>query len=101
MPTLIIDDNVTNQRILSELTGQWKMKPHVCDSGEYVDWVKQGINSWMTAAAGSTSRSVITSPTILPGLANAPLRCIAEPRATVRPATATIIICAVDSGGEL
>jgi signal transduction histidine kinase/CheY-like chemotaxis protein len=34
MPTLIIDDNVTNQRILSELTGQWKMKPHVCDSGE-------------------------------------------------------------------
>jgi two-component system, sensor histidine kinase and response regulator len=34
MPTLIIDDNATNQRILSELTGQWKMKPHVCDSGE-------------------------------------------------------------------
>ena len=34
MPTLIIDDNVTNRRILSELTGQWKMKPHMCDSGE-------------------------------------------------------------------
>jgi two-component system, sensor histidine kinase and response regulator len=34
MPTLIIDDNATNRRILSELTGQWKMKPHTCDSGE-------------------------------------------------------------------
>jgi signal transduction histidine kinase/CheY-like chemotaxis protein len=34
MPTLIIDDNTTNRRILSELTRQWKMKPHTCDSGE-------------------------------------------------------------------
>jgi signal transduction histidine kinase/CheY-like chemotaxis protein len=34
MPTLIIDDNATNRKILSELTRQWKMKPHVCDSGE-------------------------------------------------------------------
>ena len=34
LPTLIIDDNATNRRILSELTLQWKMKPHVCDSGE-------------------------------------------------------------------
>jgi CheY-like chemotaxis protein len=34
MPTLIIDDNATNRRILSELTRQWKMKPHICDSGE-------------------------------------------------------------------
>jgi two-component system, sensor histidine kinase and response regulator len=34
MPTLIIDDNATNRKILSELTGQWKMKPHTCDSGE-------------------------------------------------------------------
>jgi signal transduction histidine kinase/CheY-like chemotaxis protein len=34
MPTLIIDDNATNRRILSELTRQWKMKSHVCDSGE-------------------------------------------------------------------
>jgi signal transduction histidine kinase/CheY-like chemotaxis protein len=34
MPTLIIDDNATNRRILSELTRQWKMKPHTCDSGE-------------------------------------------------------------------
>ena len=31
---LIIDDNATNQRILSELTRLWKMKPHICDSGE-------------------------------------------------------------------
>jgi hypothetical protein len=34
MHTLIIDDNATNRRILSELTSQWKMKPHMCDSGE-------------------------------------------------------------------
>jgi signal transduction histidine kinase/CheY-like chemotaxis protein len=34
MRTLIIDDNATNRRILSELTGQWEMKPHTCDSGE-------------------------------------------------------------------
>jgi two-component system sensor histidine kinase/response regulator len=34
MLTLIIDDNATNRRILSELTRQWKMKPHMCDSGE-------------------------------------------------------------------
>jgi two-component system, sensor histidine kinase and response regulator len=34
MSTLIIDDNATNRRILSELTRQWKMKPHTCDSGE-------------------------------------------------------------------
>src|SRR5271156_4571551 len=34
MPTLIIDDNATNRRILFALTGQWKMKPHVCGSGE-------------------------------------------------------------------
>ena len=34
MPILIIDDNATNRRILSELTRQWKMKPQVCDSGE-------------------------------------------------------------------
>ncbi len=34
MPTLIIDDNATNRRILSEITCQWKMKPHMCDTGE-------------------------------------------------------------------
>jgi signal transduction histidine kinase/CheY-like chemotaxis protein len=34
MPTLIIDDNATNRRILFELTRQWKMKPHMSDSGE-------------------------------------------------------------------
>ncbi len=34
IPTLIIDDNATNRNILSELTRQWKMKPHTCDSGE-------------------------------------------------------------------
>jgi two-component system sensor histidine kinase/response regulator len=34
MLTLIIDDNATNRRILSELTCQWEMNPHECDSGE-------------------------------------------------------------------
>ena len=34
MPTLIIDDNATNRRILFELTRQWRMNPHTCDSGE-------------------------------------------------------------------
>jgi CheY-like chemotaxis protein len=34
MRTLIIDDNATNRRILCELTRQWKMEPHMCDSGE-------------------------------------------------------------------
>jgi signal transduction histidine kinase/CheY-like chemotaxis protein len=34
IPTLIIDNNATNRRILSELTRQWKMKSHICDSGE-------------------------------------------------------------------
>jgi CheY-like chemotaxis protein len=34
MATLIIDDNATNQKILSELTRQWKMEPRVCGSGE-------------------------------------------------------------------
>jgi two-component system sensor histidine kinase/response regulator len=34
MPTLIIDDNATNRRILFELTRQRKMKVHLCDSGE-------------------------------------------------------------------
>ncbi len=34
LPTLIIDDNATNRRILCELTLQWKMKPHMSDGGE-------------------------------------------------------------------
>jgi signal transduction histidine kinase/CheY-like chemotaxis protein len=34
LPTLIIDDNATNRRILCELTRQWKMKPHMSDGGE-------------------------------------------------------------------
>jgi signal transduction histidine kinase/CheY-like chemotaxis protein len=34
MLTLIIDDNATNRSILSEITRQWRMKPHMCDTGE-------------------------------------------------------------------
>jgi signal transduction histidine kinase/CheY-like chemotaxis protein len=33
LPTLIVDDNATNRRILYELTRRWKMEPCVCDSG--------------------------------------------------------------------
>ncbi len=34
MTILIIDDSATNRTILSQLTGEWKMKPYLCDSGE-------------------------------------------------------------------
>ena len=34
MLTLIVDDNATNRKILSELARRWKMKPYLCDSGE-------------------------------------------------------------------
>jgi signal transduction histidine kinase/CheY-like chemotaxis protein len=34
MLTLIIDDNLTNRTLLCDLTRQWGMKPHACDSGE-------------------------------------------------------------------
>jgi CheY-like chemotaxis protein len=33
VPVLIIDDNVTNRRILEELTRRWQMKPQSVDSG--------------------------------------------------------------------
>ncbi len=33
MPVLIIDDNATNRRILSEMAGRWQMVPQTADSG--------------------------------------------------------------------
>ncbi|MEO8498743.1 MAG: response regulator, partial [Planctomycetota bacterium] len=34
LPTLIVDDNRTNRRILAEILTNWKMKPGLADSGE-------------------------------------------------------------------
>ena len=33
LPVLVVDDNATNRRILSEILTNWKMKPHAVDSG--------------------------------------------------------------------
>jgi len=53
-PTLIIDDNATNRRILFELARQWKMEPQACDSGE------SGLAELSRAAyAGSPYRLVL------------------------------------------
>jgi two-component system sensor histidine kinase/response regulator len=54
IPTLIIDDNATNRRILIELARQWKMEPQGCDSGE------SGLAELCRAAyAGSPYRLVL------------------------------------------
>jgi two-component system sensor histidine kinase/response regulator len=34
LPTLIINDNATNRKLLSELLRRWKMKPHMSDGGK-------------------------------------------------------------------
>ena len=53
-PTLIIDDNATNRRILFELARQWKMEPQACDS------VESGLAELSRAAyAGSPYRLVL------------------------------------------
>jgi signal transduction histidine kinase/CheY-like chemotaxis protein len=62
MPTLIIDDNATNRRILSELTRQWKMKPHMCDSGE------SGLAELSRAASEGTPYRMILLDEKMPGV---------------------------------
>jgi signal transduction histidine kinase/CheY-like chemotaxis protein len=62
IPTLIIDDNATNRRILSELTGQWKMKPHTCDSGE------SGLAELSRAASEGTPYRLLLLDEHMPGM---------------------------------
>jgi two-component system, sensor histidine kinase and response regulator len=62
MPTLIIDDNATNRRILSELTRQWKMKPHTCDSGE------SGLAELFRAASEGSPYRLVLLDEQMPGM---------------------------------
>jgi signal transduction histidine kinase/CheY-like chemotaxis protein len=62
MPILIIDDNATNRRILSELTRQWKMKPHLCDSGE------SGLAELLRAASGGNPYRLLLLDEHMPGI---------------------------------
>jgi signal transduction histidine kinase/DNA-binding response OmpR family regulator len=62
MPTLIIDDNATNRRILSELTGQWKMKTRTCDSGE------SGLTELIRAASEASPYRLLLLDEQMPGM---------------------------------
>jgi signal transduction histidine kinase/DNA-binding response OmpR family regulator len=62
MPTLIIDDNATNRRILSEVTRQWKMKPYGCESGE------SGIEELVRAASEGNPYRLILLDEQMPGI---------------------------------
>jgi two-component system, sensor histidine kinase and response regulator len=62
MPTLIIDDNATNRRILFELTRQWKMKPHTCDSGE------SGLTELIRAASEGSPYRLLLLDEHMPGM---------------------------------
>jgi signal transduction histidine kinase/DNA-binding response OmpR family regulator len=62
MPTLIIDDNATNRRILSELTGQWKMKTRTCDSGE------SGLTELIRAASEASPYRLLLLDQHMPGM---------------------------------
>jgi signal transduction histidine kinase/CheY-like chemotaxis protein len=62
MPILIIDDNATNRRILFELTGQWKMKAQVCDSGE------SGLAELLRAASEGNPYRLLLLDEQMPGM---------------------------------
>jgi len=62
MSTLIVDDNATNRRILSELTRQWKMKPHMCDSGE------SGLAELLRAASEGNPYRLLLLDERMPGM---------------------------------
>jgi signal transduction histidine kinase/CheY-like chemotaxis protein len=62
MHILIVDDNATNRRILSELTCQWKMKPHMCDSGE------SGLAELSSAASEGNPYRLVLLDEQMPGL---------------------------------
>jgi two-component system, sensor histidine kinase and response regulator len=61
IPTLIIDDNATNRRILSKVTRQWKMKPHECESGE------SGLDELLRAASEGNPYRLILLDEQMPG----------------------------------
>jgi signal transduction histidine kinase/DNA-binding response OmpR family regulator len=62
MRILIIDDNATNRRILSDLTGQWKMKALASDSGE------SGIAELSRAAAEGNPYRLLLLDEQMPGM---------------------------------
>jgi two-component system, sensor histidine kinase and response regulator len=62
LSTLIIDDNATNRKILSELTRQWKMKPHTCDSGE------SGLRELSRAASEGSPYRLLLLDEQMPGM---------------------------------
>jgi two-component system sensor histidine kinase/response regulator len=62
IPTLIVDDNATNRSILSELTHQWKMKPHMCDTGE------SGLAELLRAASEGSPYLLLLLDVEMPGM---------------------------------
>jgi signal transduction histidine kinase/CheY-like chemotaxis protein len=62
MPILIIDDNATNRSILSEITRQWKMKPHMCDTGE------SGLAELLRAASEGSPYPLLLLDEQMPGM---------------------------------
>ena len=63
MPTLIIDDNATNRRILFALTRQWRMNSHTCDSGE------SGLAELSRAASEGSPYRLLLLDERMPGMA--------------------------------
>jgi CheY-like chemotaxis protein len=59
---LIVDDNATNRSILSELTGQWKMNPHACESGS------AGLQELARAASAGDVYRLILLDEQMPGM---------------------------------
>jgi signal transduction histidine kinase/CheY-like chemotaxis protein len=62
MPTLIIDDNATSRKVLSELARRWKMKPHACDSGE------SGLAELSRAASAGNPYRLVLLDEQMPGM---------------------------------
>ncbi len=79
-PTLIIDDNATNRRLLSELARQWKMEPQVCDSGE------SGLAELSRAAHAGTPYRLVLLDEQMPGIDGLAVleRIRGNPRSKVR-----------------
>jgi signal transduction histidine kinase/CheY-like chemotaxis protein len=91
MPTLIIDDNATNRRILSELTGQWKMKPHTCDSGE------SGVAELSRAASEGNPYRLLLLDEHMPGMDGMEVL----ERIRRNPALESVVIMMLTSSGQV